>query len=324
MKDVGRITVTEPDETGGDIRSVEVRVPASTSNLGSGFDCCGLALRLYLTVRAVVRPASSEPCRVRTRGAGAGASLPRSEENLIYRAMRFIADQESLRLPPVRLAVRNEIPLASGLGSSGAAVVAGAALCAALSDHQLSAPALLRYGTKLEGHSDNVAAALYGGWVVNCITEGGGVIAVKRRWPRDIKLVVVTPHAPLETKVARALLPPTVSHVDAVFNLQRAVMFGAALEAGNYDLLWEAMRDRLHQPHRAPLVPGLAEALATPQLDGLLGLALSGSGPSVVALAQSNFDEIGAALARGFHQHGIETAARLLEVEDEGLRVAKR
>jgi homoserine kinase len=302
-------------------RSVEVRVPASTSNLGAGFDCFGLALRLYLTVRATVAPETSDPCRVRSTGEGRGASLPNDGENLIFRAMCLAAEREGLSLPHVRLAVRNEIPLGRGLGSSAAAIVAGLTLSAALCGRELPDAALLRYAAELEGHADNVAASLLGGWVTTCVREDGEVLAVKRRWPQDTKLVVVSPHVPLETARARAALPREVARTDAVHNVQRAALFSAALEGRADELLWEATRDRLHQPHRERLVPGLAAALSTPRRPGLLGLALSGAGPSVVALAREHFEEIGEAVASGFRGEGVEATVRLLEVDEEGRRV---
>jgi homoserine kinase len=312
-------------------RSFEVRVPASTSNLGAGFDCFGLALRLYLTVRATVAPQAADPCRVRTTGEGSGASpprggcdapLPRGGDNLIFRAMRLAAEREGWSLPRARLSVRNEIPLGRGLGSSAAAIVAGLSLCAALCERELPDEILLRYATELEGHADNVAASLLGGWVTTCVGEGGEVLAVKRRWPAGIKAVVVSPHVALDTSRARAALPREVSRADAVYNLQRAALFGAALEERAEELLWEATRDRLHQKHREHLVPGLADALSTKRRPGLLGLALSGAGPSVVALAHEHFGEIGEAVADCFRKAGTEATVRLLEVEEEGARVA--
>lgn len=298
-------------------RAIEVRVPASTSNLGAGFDCFGLALQLYLTVRATVAPAASEPCRVRSRGEGE-AALPRTAENLIFRAMQWAAKREGLHLPPVRLAVHNELPLGGGLGSSAAAIIAGITLCSAICNREFSDATVLRYALEMEGHADNIAAAFYGGWVVTCVRPDGSVLAVKRRWPPELKIIVVSPHAELQTALARAALPRTVELKDAVHNLQRAALFGAALDAKAYDLLWEAMQDRLHQSHRQSLVPGLAEALATPKQPGLVGLALSGAGPSVVALVLDHLALIGETIADNFRRHGIETTVRLLEVDDEG------
>lgn len=304
-------------------RSFEVRVPASTSNLGAGFDCFGLALRLYLTVRAGIAPEIADVCRVSIEGEGGDASLPKGGDNLIFRAMRLAAEREGLSLPRVRLSVRNEIPLGRGLGSSAAAIVAGLSLCAALCGRELPDERLLRYAAELEGHADNVAPSLLGGWVTTCVREDGEVLAVKRRWPAGIKAVVVSPHVPVETERARAALPREVSRADVVYNLQRAALFCAAIEGQADELLWEATRDRLHQPHRAHLLPGLADALSTPRRAGLLGLALSGAGPSVVAFARGNFGEIGAAVADRFRRAGTEATVRLLEVDEEGRRVFK-
>ena len=305
----------------------EVRVPASTSNLGAGFDCFGLALELYLTVRATALPEAVEPCRVRSLGEGGHeAGRERATDNLIFQAMRLAAEREGLSLPPVRLAVHNQVPFGRGLGSSAAATVAGITLCASVCQREISDEAVLSYGLEMEGHADNITAALYGGFVVNCVQSNGKVIAVKRRWPPEIKVVVVSPHVSLKTALARNALPTTVEREDAVYNLQRASLFGAALEAGNYELLWEAMQDRLHQTYREPFVPGLSEALATPRQPGLMGLALSGSGPSVIALARDHFAEIGQTIAESFRRHGTETTVRLLQVDEQGrkMQVLKR
>jgi len=299
-------------------RSVEVRVPASSSNLGAGFDCFGLALQLYLIVRATTLPGSNVKCRVRLRGGTDTTALPRNAENLVYRSMAYAAQREGLGLPPVQLAINNEIPVSRGLGSSAAAIVSGIKLCELLCDHKLSDDKVLRYATEFEGHADNVAATLLGGFIVTCISRKGKIIVVKRAWPDDIKVVVVAPASQIQTKLARSALPRVISHVDGVFNLQRAVLFNAALSEHRYDLLWEAMQDRLHQQKRKMLLPGLAAALATPRMPGLLGIALSGAGPSVLALARDNFEAIGESIANCFRQQKIETTVSKLEIDTNG------
>src|SRR6185295_15984493 len=281
-------------------RAHEVRVPASTSNLGPGFDCFGLALKLYLTVTATVAPDAPEPCRVTTTGAKENEALPRNAVNLIYRAMSFAARREGVSLPCVELSAYNEIPLASGLGSSAAAIVAGIKLSALLTEKPIADQTILNYATEFEGHPDNVSASIYGGFLANCTGSDGTVISTRFEWPAQIRVVVVSPHSQLPTHVARAALPRTVTRLDAVHNLQRTALFTTALAQQRYDLLWEAMRDRLHQPHRESLVPGLAEALALPRMHGLLGVALSGAGPSIVALVEDNDEEIGARVASCF------------------------
>jgi homoserine kinase len=300
---------------------MKIRVPGSTSNLGAGFDCFGLALKLYLTVDATVAPHSSEPCRVTTTGAKENEALPRNAANLIYRAMSFAAHRENVSLPPVELSVHNEISLASGLGSSAAAIVAGVKLCALITGHEITDQAMLNYATEFEGHPDNVSASLCGGFVINCTRKDRSVIAAKFDWPLDIRVVVVSPHSQLPTHVARAALARTVSRSSAVHNLQRSALFTAALAQQKYDLLWEAMHDQLHQPQRESLVPGLTEALALPRMDGLLGIALSGAGPSILALATDHTDEIGETLASCFGAHKIQSTIRTLEVDNNGCRL---
>jgi homoserine kinase len=308
------------------VKSVaNVRVPASTSNLGPGFDCFGLALKLYLTVSATAVPNASEPCRVTTTGAKENEALPRNSVNLIYRAMAFAARREEALLPSVELIAHNEIPLASGLGSSAAAIVAGIKLSALLTEKQLSDETVLKYATEFEGHPDNVAASIYGGFVANCTGNDGTVLSVKFYWPAEVRVVVVSPHSQLPTHVARAALPRTINRSDAVHNLQRTALFTAAITQQRYDLLWEAMRDRLHQPYRESLVPGVAEALALPRTPGLLGIALSGAGPSIVALVDSNEEEIGSRIANCFQSRRIGSTVRTLDVDNEGcvLPIAK-
>ena len=299
---------------------MKVRVPASTSNLGPGFDCFGLALKLYLTVSVTAVPESSEPCCVTTTGAKENEALPRNSVNLIYRAMSFAAGREGISLPPVELTAHNEIPLASGLGSSAAAIIAGIKLSALLTGKSISDQTILNYATVFEGHPDNVAASLFGGFLASCVCGDASVLSTKLDWPTQIRVVVVSPHSQLPTHVARAALPRTVSRKDAVYNLQRSALFTAALAQQRYDVFWEVMRDRLHQPQRESLVPGLAEALALPRMPGLLGIALSGAGPSIVALVDDNDQEIGARISACFQTHNIESTTRTLEADNEGIQ----
>jgi homoserine kinase len=301
--------------------SYQVRVPASTSNLGPGFDCFGLALKLYLTVRAMPVPNASEPCRVVTTGSKENEALPRNAVNVIYRAMAFAARREGATLPPVDLVVHNEIPLASGLGSSAAAIVAGIKLGGLITGREISTESIQNYATEFEGHPDNVAAALHGGFLASCTCNDGAVVSARFDWPAQIRVVVVSPQSQLPTHVARAALPRAVSRIDAVYNLQRTALFVAAVAQQRHDRFWEVMHDRLHQPQRESLVPGLAEALALPRMPGLLGVALSGAGPSIVALVDDNDEEIGARIASCFRAHKIESTIRTLEVDNEGCRL---
>jgi len=303
-------------------RSHEVRVPASSANLGAGFDCFGLALNLYLTVRATVHSEPGARSEARTRGIPGSEALPSApQENLILRAMQHAAERHGQHLPPVHLAVQNQIPIAGGLGSSAAAIVAGIALGFAVCERKLTEEYALRLAAEMEQHTDNVGAALLGGLVVSFVSGGGNVVALRKAWPKQIRVIAVTPKMTLQTAASRAALPQTVEHAAAVHNLQRSALLLAALDPRRDDLLWEAMHDRLHQSYRQALIPGLADALAIPRLPGLLGVALSGAGPTVIALATKNFTPIGKALAAQFAHRGLTSTIRNLTVAQEGIRL---
>ncbi|HWX39689.1 MAG TPA: homoserine kinase [Blastocatellia bacterium] len=303
---------------------MRIRVPASTSNLGPGFDSLGLALALYLTVDVEETPGPSGVFVF--QGEGADELSAAGEENLILRAMKFAASREECDLRPTRIKVRNEIPLARGLGSSGAAIIAGLSAFELIAGVRLSRDKLLRYATEIEGHSDNVAAALLGSFVVSCVSEQAEVLAAAIPWPDAVRAVAVIPDYRVRTEDARRVLPTAVPLDAAVFNVQRTSLFTAAIASGRLELLREAMRDRLHQAYRAPLAPGLREVLDLDagelgSIPGHLGIALSGSGPTVVALATGNFASIANVVMREFESCGTASAYRVLSVDTRGRTV---
>jgi homoserine kinase len=283
----------------------ELRIPGSVSNLGPGFDALSVAVQIYLEVRVVdVRPDAPDTIQtdfVEAEPAG---------ENRIETAFRHARARIGVRAPGVRIEVRSDIPTRAGLGSSGAATVAGLRLYQLLTC-PLSAADLLALAADVEGHPDNAAASLLGGLTVSCQRDDGRVTARAWRWPSDVQIVVATPEAELETTHARRVLPDTISMRDAVFNLQRALLLVHALAAGAYGDLHEALRDRWHQPTRAPLVPGLAEALALED-EAILGACLSGAGPSIVAFTNGRAAEAQARLAAIYRQLGMPSTIRVL------------
>ena len=285
-------------------REFEIRVPASIANLGPGFDTLAVAVQLYLTLQVSVR--DDDPPGLRFRF----VDQVLQGENYIERAFQFLARQCSAKLPALHIEVRSDIPMRSGLGSSAAATVAGIRLFDAVAG-PLSPNQMLNAATALEGHPDNVAAALLGGMTSSCELPDGSATAVQFRWPDALQFIVLTPEFGLSTASARQVLPTHVDRDDAVFNLQRVVLLVNSLQTENYSLLREALQDRLHQPYRQALVPGLEDLLHVEHPD-LLGVCLSGAGPSVVGFAQHNVHLVAKLLERIYARTGRQARVRIL------------
>ena len=295
--------------------SIEIKVPASIANLGPGFDTLAVAVQLYLRLRVRRKPGYG-----RLNFLFVGQEL--CGENYIERAYRLLAGQDVDRLPSLFVEVHSEIPMRGGLGSSAAATVAGIRLYEAVAG-ALPVQAALDTACALETHPDNASAALLGGLTISCQRGDGSVHATSVSWPESLGFAIVTPDIPLTTRQSRAVLPDSVPRADAVFNLQRTALLLQSLQSEDYSLLQEALRDRMHQPYRQPIVPGLSEALALRHKD-LLGVCLSGSGPSIVAMAERNLPEIGELLASVYKYPGIDYQLKILRAHPAtGSRVSR-
>ena len=281
---------------------MEIVVPGSVANLGGGFDTLAVAVQLYLRVRIV---------DVRDDGGGALTVVKSTPavagENAVERAFRSQARRGG-RVPSVFVEVDSEIPMAAGLGSSAAAAAAGVRVFEHVTA-PMTEPELLAAVTALEGHADNAAAALFGGFT--SVVDEGAVL--RWRWPEDLKLVVATPGVGLATSKARAALAPTLPRADAVFNLQRVLSLVHALEHGEYERLREAVQDRWHQPARMTLIPQLEAVLAIDD-PAVLGAFLSGAGPSVALLARRDFGRIQQRLEEIYERAGSAVTVRTLAV----------
>ncbi len=296
--------------------SVTVHVPATTANLGPGYDCLGLALGLH---NEITLATADEP-GVAIDGEGA-ESLPRDRTHLVLGAAQAAADAAGVELPVLELHQRNRIPLARGMGSSSAAIVGGIVAANTLLDLGLSERQMLDVATAVEGHPDNVAPALLGGLTVCCTLESGEVMVERLDVAPGLSCVVAIPDFEVATHEARKALPQTIDHADGVFNLCRVGLIVAALSTGDFGVLGEAMRDRLHQPYRAHLVPGMDEAIAAALDCGAHGAALSGSGPTVAAFVSDRGEEVGEAMVNAFRRAGTTAIARELPLSAEGARV---
>ncbi len=288
---------------------VRVSVPASVANLGAGFDCLAAAVG----VRAEIALARSAAPIV----AVSGAQVPQDPSNLVYRSAAAVAEVAGYA-GAFELRAYFPIPLRSGLGSSAAAIVSGVVAAARLLDAPLDTNGLLNLAVTLEGHPDNVAAALLGGVVV-VARNGTGL-----RWSRvtpslPLAVVLAIPDLEVETAAARQVLPEVVSLPDAVFNLGQVALLVTALSQGRADLLRDALCDRLHQPYRASLVPGFEAVVEAARAGGAYGAVLSGSGPTVAALSPPEATAVvGAAMCDAFAASGVESRVVVTEVDPSG------
>ena len=317
-------------------RKLSFRIPSSTSNLGAGFDALSLALEKYLRI-SIETLTEASPSGTRSAsptgpngGLGEGlnfeiiprgvdaAKIPTTSDNLILRVVNSVARQRTRSLPAFRMVIDNEIPLSRGMGSSAAAIIAGVTCYELLAEDKLSELEIFNYAREFESHPDNLAAALRGGLVAATESADGDVLVAKLRVADGAGAIVVIPPFEVSTEKARTVLPQTYSRKDAVFNIQRSALTIAALTTGHWSLLREAMRDRIHQPYRAPLIPGFQEILAL-NTPGLFGIALSGAGPTVFALAKTTETEsVGRAIASVFERHGVKAVPLTLNIDNEG------
>ncbi|HKG54076.1 MAG TPA: homoserine kinase, partial [Anaerolineales bacterium] len=278
---------------------ITIRVPATSANLGPGFDSLGLALDLWNETSITLAIEHT----IQISGEGA-EKLSLGENNLIIQSAQKLADCAGKRLPPFHVDCVNKIPLSSGLGSSAAAKLTGLLAANALLGKPLSTAEILSLATEMEGHPDNVAAAFLGGLVVSTM-DNGNVVAHKITGAENaspIYATVVLPEFHLPTQESRTALPQQVSLKDAVHNISRTVLVAEAFRNGDVDLLGKAMTDTLHQPHRLPLIPGAQAAMDAAKAAGASAAALSGAGPSVIAFSSKQDPAIGEAMKHTFEE----------------------
>jgi len=295
-----------------------VKVPATSANLGPGFDSLGLALDLWNETTVILAIEFS----MLVRGEGDG-KLSSDHNNLIFRAAQKLADFTRRSLPPFHADCNNQIPLSSGLGSSAAATLTGLLAGNALLGNPLLKEEILGLATEMEGHPDNVAPALMGGLVVSTLEENKVIahkIVVAEHTP-PIHITIVLPDYHLPTKEARAALPEQVSMKDAVHNISRTVLVTEAFRNGDLDLLGKAMTDTLHQPYRLKLIPGAEAAMDAAKEAGANAVALSGAGPSLIAFSSEMEPDIGEAMKRAFEQAGLRARIFNLGVSGHGAEI---
>ncbi len=291
-----------------------IKVPATSANLGPGFDALGLALDLWNESTIEL----ADEFSVNVEGEGKG-KLAQGRNNMIVRAAHKFAERLGKDVCPFAVHCNNQIPLGSGLGSSAAATLTGLLAANELTKARLSQDEILSLAAELEGHPDNVAPALMGGLVVSTMHEGK---VLARKLPiAPLHITVVLPDFHFPTREARNSLPGNVNMKDAVHNISRAVLVAEAFRTGDLDLLGEAMTDRLHQPYRLNLIPGGEDAMTAMRGEGgASAVALSGAGPSLIAFSKTEFTA-GVAAKRAFEREGLSARVFSLKVSPDGASV---
>ncbi len=298
-----------------------VKVPATTANLGPGFDALGLALDLWNETEFTATGDGQISISISGEGEG---KLPLSAENAIVEAALKIYELVGKPCSGLRIRCVNRVPIGSGLGSSSAAMLTGMLGANALLGSPFTDEEILKLAIEIEGHPDNVAPAMLGGLVASIVYEER-VISLKlpaRANRSPMHVTIVLPDFDFPTKQARAILPKQVERKDAIYNISRAVLVTEALRTGDLDLLGKAMTDMLHQPYRLPLIPGAQAAMQAGRQAGAAAVALSGAGPSLIAFSSKEHPEIGAAMQRAFEQAGLTARIFELGTSYEGAEVS--
>lgn len=346
--------------------SFKLKIPASSANIGPGFDVLGIGLNLYLEIAVHVDPsvdtsADKHNAKLEYLGDGSEGVPLQSERNLVTQTALYVMRCNGVENFPLgtHIRVHNVIPLGRGLGSLGAAIVGGVMLGNEIAGLRMSKERMLDYCLLIERHPDNIAAAMLGGFVGSYLNELSAAETaatsvpldtilpeaatpeasyerrapptaigqyLKYNWNRQIRCVTVIPQFVVKTDDSRAVLPALYTKEDIVFNLQRLAVLTTALtlDTPNHKLVYEAMRDKIHQPYRAQLIPGLELVLrdVTPDLNpGLCGICLSGAGPTILCLATDNFEQIADTVVGIFKQNGVTCTWKLLDLAYEGATV---
>ncbi|MDR2862258.1 MAG: homoserine kinase [Puniceicoccales bacterium] len=308
---------------------LSIRIPATSANLGAGFDCIGVALNLWNTFELHLVPGQEAAVTVESHGEAA-ATLPKDHTNTVARILFEELDEVlGQKAPgPLKIVCRNNVPCGSGLGSSSTAVIAGLVFAQALARRELTPEnldtlkrAVLPRAVEIEGHGDNVVPALTGGLMVITRAANGRLLTHAIPLPRQ-RVVVCVPDFAFLTSKARAVLPPALPRTDAVYNIGHAVLTIEALRTGDLKLLAKALDDRMHEPYRVPAIPGAIEARQAALDAGAAASCLSGAGPGILAFAGGEHERVGEAMKRCFADAGLQARYWVLDTTDSGAEIS--
>ena len=308
---------------------ITVKVPATTANLGPGFDCLGLALPIYntITIEETVLPGTGIEINVINDNETADELLmehmPMDENSIIYKAVELLYNSIGQSPSELKITVQSQIPVARGLGSSASVIVGGLIAANELLGHPADEAALLSIASEVEGHPDNVTPAVVGGLVMTSQEDDGSIIYRKLNWPQEWNITVCIPDYELSTEISRSVLPKEVPMEDAVFNAKRLAMLIEAINTKDADLMKYALQDRLHQPYRMKLVPGLDKILENlKHEENVLGCVLSGAGPGIIVISlKNNLDKIKSIIKETWEDMNVKVNIMTLPVENEGAKI---
>lgn len=308
---------------------VTVKVPATTANFGSGFDCLGMALPIYniITIEETVLPGTGIEINIISDTDDddefAIEHIPKDENNIIYKAVELLYNSIGQTPSELKINIKSQIPIAKGLGSSASIIVGGLFAANELLGKPADEAALLSIATEVEGHPDNVTPAIVGGLVLTSLEEDGSIVYRKLPWPQEWHLTLCIPDYELATDISRSVLPKEVPMKDATFNSRRTAMFVEAVHSKDAELMKLALQDKLHQPYRTKLVPGLQDIIDNlKHEENVLGCVLSGAGPAILVISQkNNLDRIKSIISETWQNFNVKTDIKTLKVEENGAQI---
>ena len=308
---------------------ISVKVPATTANLGPGFDCLGMALPVYntITIEETVLPGTGIEINAINNDSSTDDLLfehiPMDETSIIYKAVELLYNSIGQTPSELKITVQSQIPIARGLGSSASVIVGGLLAANELLGHPADEVALLSIATEVEGHPDNVTPAIVGGLCLSSREDDGSIIYRKLNWPEEWNITVCIPDYELSTDISRSVLPKEVPMEDAVYNSKRLAMLIEAINTKDVELMRLALHDRLHQPYRMKLVPGLDKIIDNlKHEESVLGCVLSGAGPAIVVISLKNdLDKIKSIVKDTWEDMNVKVNIMTLPVEQNGAQI---